>query len=522
MTARYRAPSDDGGLLADPPLADIEAQLEANARRLIHSSARVAGVPLSEFRRGAIEEVLGAARQYLAEGGELAPPSVSRLLVAGHQPDFFHPGVWVKKFVLHGLAARYGAAPLNLVVDNDVLKAAAIRVPVVADDPAKVTALQLPFDRPEGEKPHEEYRIRDRGLFDSFLKRLAERARSWGFEPLAFHVWPMIGSELDRGATLGTAASRVRRSLERRWGVTNFELPVSRLAATRAFAGFAYTLLADLPRFSDAYNAALAAYRRANKLRSPTHPAPDLGSRGEWLEAPFWAWRTDAPRRAKLFARRTEGGIELQAGDQLIGRTPPETAAFAGRWSELAADGWRVRPRALTLTMFARLCLADGFIHGIGGGKYDEVTDTIIRRFFGIEPPGYAVVSATLRLPLKRFPATAEALHQAERRVRDLQWNPERFSEAQAQFPELAARKPALVRDEPATRPERRRWFRRLQAVTRELRPAVEGRLAEAEATVARIRAELQGDVVLASREYAWPLFPESHLREFFTRLQSW
>ena len=31
--------------------------------------------------------------------------------------------------------------------------------------------------------------------------------------------------------------------------------------------------------------------------------------------------------------------------------------------------------------------LSDLFIHGIGGAKYDELTDEIIRRFFGIEPP---------------------------------------------------------------------------------------------------------------------------------------
>ena len=42
-------------------------------------------------------------------------------------------------------------------------------------------------------------------------------------------------------------------------------------------------------------------------------------------------------------------------------------------------DSRALRPRALTLTLFARLCVADFFIHGIGGGKYDEVTDRIIR-----------------------------------------------------------------------------------------------------------------------------------------------
>ena len=42
--------------------------------------------------------------------------------------------------------------------------------------------------------------------------------------------------------------------------------------------------------------------------------------------------------------------------------------------------------------------LSDLFIHGIGGAKYDELTDQIICRFFGFEPPGFVALSATQRL----------------------------------------------------------------------------------------------------------------------------
>ena len=60
----------------------------------------------------------------------------------------------------------------------------------------------------------------------------------------------------------------------------------------------------------------------------------------------------------------------------------------------------KVRSRALTNTLFARLFLSDLFIHGIGGGKYDELTDDLIRRFYGIEPPEFLILSATRLLPL--------------------------------------------------------------------------------------------------------------------------
>ena len=56
----------------------------------------------------------------------------------------------------------------------------------------------------------------------------------------------------------------------------------------------------------------------------------------------------------------------------------------------------------MTTTLFARLLLADMFIHGLGGGKYDELTDSLMRDFYGIEPPSFLVLTGTLRLPFQK------------------------------------------------------------------------------------------------------------------------
>ncbi len=50
--------------------------------------------------------------------------------------------------------------------------------------------------------------------------------------------------------------------------------------------------------------------------------------------------------------------------------------------------------------MFARLVISDLFMHGIGGGKYDQMTDAIIRAYFDVPAPPMVVATATLRLPL--------------------------------------------------------------------------------------------------------------------------
>ena len=64
-------------------------------------------------------------------------------------------------------------------------------------------------------------------------------------------------------------------------------------------------------------------------------------------------------------------------------------------WQALEPQGFKVRPRALSLTLFVRLCLANVFWHGLGGGKYDEVTDDIIRKFFELAPPAFIVATET-------------------------------------------------------------------------------------------------------------------------------
>ena len=74
-----------------------------------------------------------------------------------------------------------------------------------------------------------------------------------------------------------------------------------------------------------------------------------------------------------------------------------EAAARLAAWLRL--HDLRLSPRALTLTLFFRLLLVDQFVHGIGGGRYDQVTDRLIARYFEVEPPCFAVTTATVYFP---------------------------------------------------------------------------------------------------------------------------
>ena len=124
---------------------------------------------------------------------------------------------------------------------------------------------------------------------------------------------------------------------------------------------------------------------------APNHPVPNLAADSEWIEAPFWLWSASAPRRRRLFVRRRDKDCLLLTDRRRIEvELPLAEGGDASRAVKVLADlpsqGIKLRSRALATTLFARLVLADLFIHGIGGAKYDQLTDELIRRFFGLVP----------------------------------------------------------------------------------------------------------------------------------------
>jgi hypothetical protein len=557
-----RAPAADGAVVAEPHLRDAGAVLALNRRRFHDHAAGhgLLGCPWADLRRHARQDAVAAAIEYLGEdpGTGSRKPKADALLVAGHQPELFHPGVWVKNFALYGLARAHGATPLNLVVDNDSVKTTALRIPTLPLTPnpsppkrgrGEKDAPLLPrppeggeglgvrgaedrphlrsvlFDRWTGEAPYEERAIADRELFATFAERAGEMLRAWGFEPMLPAFWTEVLRQAERTPILGECFAAARRTFERDWGCHNLEVPLSAVCRTEAFAWFACDLLARLPDFRDLYNAVVADYRLRNGIRSHNHPVPDLAAEGDWLEAPLWGWRTGARRRGRLFARTRDDRLELRASDDIWPTLPlpreGRAEAAVQAWRDLERQGFKVRSRALTTTLYARLFLADLFIHGIGGGKYDELTDELIRRFYGCEPPVYVVLSATRWLPLPRTAVTAEDRRRLVRAIRDVHYNPQRYlSEADdgKALADLAARKAEWTARQPATLWERRERFRVLQALTDELRRPLHAREEQLRRELALCERQLRANAVLQRRDYSFCLFPTDSLRSFCTQ----
>jgi hypothetical protein len=110
-------------------------------------------------------------------------------------------------------------------------------------------------------------------------------------------------------------------------------------------------------------------------------------------------------------------------------------------------------------------------------------------------------------------------VHQAERALRDLHWNPQRHLEQSvgAEAQALAQQKQALIEQSPETRQERVSRFQELRRVSDRLRSLVRSQEEAARARLEERRGDLKLREVLRRRDYAFCLYPEQELRTFLT-----
>jgi hypothetical protein len=530
VDADLAAPKLSGERLVKPSLKEAGAWAASNRQLIDAADCDIQGRSLKELAAAGRSEIAAAAWKYTRDyRSAVEPPSApSRVFLAGHQPELFHPGVWLKNFALGRLAEMHGGVAVNLVIDSDTIKSSSLRVPAGSVERPMVDGVL--FDRPSEEIPFRQRPILDRTLFESFGRRAAERIAPLVADPLLLQFWPLAIEAARRTANLGECLAQSRHQFEERWGLATLELPQSHVCCLPSFRWLMAHLLANLPRLWEVYNSALAEYRRQHHVRSTAHPAPDLAADGIWLEAPFWIWTEENPHRRRVFV--SSRGDELILAD-LEGLEAPLSLSAegeAGRAVEQLCDlerrGIHLRTRALITTLAARLIFGDLFIHGIGGAKYDRLTDAIICRFFGIEPPAYMVVSGTLRLPIEREPASLAELRKVQSQLRELDFHPERYLNGQptgdAGDDDSAAHWIAVKETRiaaPFAPLEARARCRAIRAANEHLQPFIAAERAELTMRLASLQRALRAEAILSSREYSFCLHPEQNLRQFLLGL---
>jgi hypothetical protein len=515
-----RAPSEDGGILYHPDLSHVAELIKENQKKLSNVHSLIFDRPLKELRLLAKEEAIAAAMAFLKSNQqEIKVDKGLPLLVSGHQPELFHPGVWIKNFALHSISKKHGLTPLNLIIDNDVVKDSSISVPVIPMGLKKSIVVACNFDKDNSGMPYEDWAIKNHDIFKCFGENLKELTATWENIPMGVSFWQDVSKAVAIGLKPGLAFTHARRKWEQHLGCNNLELPVSILCGTKSFSLFAMDIISKAESFANLFNQAVATYRTKHGLKSKNHPFPDLGVAKGWAETPFWLLLPGESRRQRL-------GVKKEASGEIILGTPgPQGVRISlGVKDQLAAfknlemQGTRVRPRALSTTIFARLLLSDAFIHGIGGAKYDEVTDQMIQNFYQVTPPAFMVVSATARLNLIKNVETESAVNAANQIARDIWWNPQRHSPAKpdSQWDTLIVQRQKLLQLACNTHSERKERYQKLRANLDGLRVWVKTDYQQEVEKAKHLQGQFKVQQQLQSRDYSFILHSEQKLKSLF------
>jgi hypothetical protein len=543
----HAPPQESGGRLLDPPLdaapdtpgPSIEALVDNNRLLRAAFDTRIGDLKLWELVAATRREVLTVATEYTASYRDVERPTdvadwIARpIVMGGHQPELFHPGVWLKNFAIDAYARRLGGTAINLVVDTDRCISTSVGVPV--GTPREAHLEQVAFDHAAAEMAWEERGVVDQDCFSSFGSRADGLLKPLAPDAVLRRWWPLVVERASESHRLGLAIAQARHMLESRLGLQTLELPVSELVRLPTVMVFMGWLLAHAAPLHEAYNAALAAHRRRYHVRGRARPMPDLAVRFDdtssdpWLEVPWWIWSRNDPRRRRVYANTgTPGMLVLSDMETLRVELPISPDTTPSRWvdalSRMEEHSLRLRPRALLTTLVARMIVADVFVHGVGGAAYDLLTDDIVRRLTGCDPPRHAVVTGTLRLPVDDlFPGFASddptgELASLHRQIRDLEFHPERSlvpHDAQpAQVREWIEHKRRWIDTHPTPSLAKRRCHEIRTANdsmafhTQSLRNRLLDRAGPL-ATAVRARK------VLRSREYPWCFFSENALKSF-------
>lgn len=381
LYADWKAPRTDSETLIWPEAPLLLRQTQENHDRLARCTAEFQGTPLNELRR--------RCRQWIGHDD-------SQLLIAtGHQTELYHPGVWAKNALIHAAASALGAQAYHFCVDTDEPKHLHLKWPgalePMTDDDALMTAKWAGLVDPPTP-----------AHVNNLIELLHGDAKNWPFEPALSQVLQAMRGLLMESNDLPSLIVNACHRLDWDLGLRHHALVLSPLWTTEPYLVYVHHLISGIERFAGDYNAALDSYRADHQVKTPGRPMPDLAIGDDDIECPFWLDDLAAGERRRLHVQRMQGRWCLASDDGEPFAFDPArdaTDAAASLLQFLRRHRLRISPRALTLTMFMRLFLADNFVHGIGGGRYDQVLDRILALHLGIEPPHFAVTTATLYFP---------------------------------------------------------------------------------------------------------------------------
>ncbi len=290
---------------------------------------------------------------------------IGPLVMAGHQPVVYHPGLLFKSTMLSRLTRATAAQGVLVVIDSDQGDGGVITWPCVREGSLEIKRRSIAVG--EGELFCHQ-RVASSHVVREIFQEITLDLKQAGLESEANQL-AVFGRayEVLAGRSLAAAHTIVRWMVEE--SCYN-EVPLMRLIAHTPLRDLLAALVSDGLRLAEVYNATLNSYRKEHRIENSANPFPNVKSGPEGQELPLWV--IDERGRLPLYLSHD--------------------ASF------VCKDTARLCPRGSITTFLLRAYCSDIFIHGVGGARYDTFVDAFAEKYTGLPLPRFVVASETRHL----------------------------------------------------------------------------------------------------------------------------
>lgn len=420
------------------------------------------------------------------------------IIATGHQPTLWHPGILAKDLAAHAIAKHVGGSALHVVVEHNPLGPVSIDLPTVRASELGKQRIEFGNSTASATLPPNRLPALDPQVVERALAGPVAQARadvvSAGLEQIR-HAYRDSSDVMNLAAQTTTVLAKLKQPLLH---TPMQALPTSELVTQ----GFVDRLLADPVGCVRSYNRAAIAYPEAG-IR-PLYLGRDV------VEVPLWA---------QGVGRCTPVFFDLGDSGKPLLFTQGQSLDLTGN------DALQhLRPRAITLSAIMRSELCDLFIHGTGGGVYDQVTERWWHDWLGEELAPKAVVSADVYLPFEVPTATQDEFARAQWFAHHARHNIDRFAAVVGDTEaNLRQEKHDLLERMNDDRDKRRRAraFRRIHAINAEFRERHSGTLLEARRLAAAARVGIANRAITCRRDWCFALYPYQQMKGLANEISS-
>lgn len=480
--------------ILEPPYEEWKSLLERNRAGLSARAERLGGERLREIREAVYDAAVSYSKMLVelaeSQGLSVAAPNVKRfeytqpIVMAGHQPVMYHPGLLFKNERLSSFARDTNALAINVIIDTDEGDGGKLVWPLRQGDSLVLKSGTLSSSEGvyasqyvvSAGHARELFQVMSAELATSGLERAAEStaALSSLYEGLA-------------GQPIAVANSLARWRFEDR---AYLEVPLSHLLRIDAVREVLHLWVNDYERLGVTYNSTLESFRADHKIKNPANPFPNMRIDNSSVEVPFWLVGSEE-RQPLMIARSTGPQI---GGDRYLA------------------------PRGSIVTLLLRGFCSDLFVHGKGGGKYDPFVDRLADSYLGVSLPRFVVASSTTYAFPERLAQVEEAIA-LKAQYKEIVSHTAKFlgrglftSDEERVLEQLASERQALLsRLKDAESPETRSAVvHELNDLNRRLKQVV-----DSSSLTQRVTDAAMPEVVLARwrfREYPFFMFPDGEI----------